>query len=128
MRNKVEDEFRRREIQEAHNIEACINGRRQAGHVFREDAGIVRCVGCGIASGVDWKGHYMYEAAVSKFVQHHGECASPWDLKKCLAEIEAKYAPKAAQGAEVTLESVNAKLDAIDAKLNHIIRHWGIYR
>jgi len=117
MRNR--DELRRKEIQEAHNREAYVNGRRQAGHAFREGEGIVRCVGCHVAADAEWKGHYMYEAAVRKFVQHHGECARPWDLKKRLAEIDAKYAPKAAKGAEVTLESVNAKLD-------RIIKYFGI--
>ena len=104
------------EIQKAKNREANINGLRLSGHAFRYFEGIVRCVGCGLSAQADWKsGSYLYGEVARGLVKKHGDCAHPWNLEKRLAEIEAQYAPKPQKkkGKEVTLETLNAKLDKI---------------
>jgi len=109
------------------------------GHAFaRLPYGGAKCVGCGECvqttqgspSAADIKKAALDRHPVPS--RRLEECRKPWSLKKRIQELEERQRAAAdqskSQTSEITLESVNEKLDAIDAKLNRIIRHWGIYR
>ena len=120
MRNSQIDKAKNFEIQKAKNREANINGLRLSGHAFAYFDGVVHCVGCGLVAQADWKsGKYLHEEAARKLVKERGDCAKPWNLEKRIAEIEAQYAPKpqTKKGEEVTLETIDAKLDKIIKRL-----------
>jgi hypothetical protein len=105
--------------QRAKNIEEKINYRLQ-GHTFWFFQGEIRCVGCGLGDYAQWKGDYKYRETAQKIAKEHGDCGKPFDLKKRIAEIEAQYAPKpqtTKKGEEITLETINAKLDKIIQRL-----------
>lgn len=111
------DDLARRAIEGAKNTDKRIDY-RVAGHCFVFDQGEMRCVGCGLGAGADWKGNYLYRESAQKIAKEHGDCGKPFDLQKRIAEIEAEYAPKpqtqtGKKGNEVTLETINAKLDKI---------------
>jgi hypothetical protein len=113
------DDLKRRAIERAKNIDKRINY-RAAGHCFVFDQGEIRCVGCGLADYAQWKGDYKYRETAQKIAKEHGDCGKPFDLKKRIAEIEAQYAPKpqtTKKGEEITLETINAKLDKIIQRL-----------
>ena len=113
------DDLKRREIQRAKNIAEKVNY-RQAGHAFAFHQGVVQCVGCKVGREADWKGDYKYRDTAQKIVKEQGDCGKPFDLKQRIAEIEAQYAPKPQKtenGEEVTLETINAKLDKIIRRL-----------
>lgn len=115
-------EMKRQKIQGARNIEAKINY-RHGGHTFWYNQGDVRCMGCGLETRAEWEGEYKYQKTAQQLVKEHGDCGKPFDLKTRIAEIEAQYAPKpqkTEKGEEVTLETINAKLDKI-------IRFLGIW-
>jgi hypothetical protein len=109
------DDLKRRAIQRAENTDKRIDY-RVAGHCFFFDQGEVRCVGCGLADYAHWKGKHLYPESAQQIAKEHGDCGKPFDLKKRIAEIEAQYAPKpqkTKKGEEVTLETINAKLDRL---------------
>jgi len=113
------DELRRRNIQNAHNTEAHVAWRVN-GHAFLMVGGsnINRavCLGCGVTvSG--WSPSSTSESVVAeKASRALPPCTQPWNLKERLREIDEKYARtgrSGEEGGEITLESVNAKLDRI---------------
>ena len=111
------NDLKNRAIKNAENIDANIDYRLQ-GHTFSFMEGVVRCVGCGLGTQADWKGSYLYQETAQKIAKERGDCGKPFDLQKRIAEIEAEYAPKpqaqtGKKGKEVTLETINAKLDKI---------------
>ena len=113
--------LKRMAIQSAQNREAKINGPRLSGHTFVYSDGAVHCMGCRLSAQAGWKnGSYLYGEAARDLVKQRGDCTNPWDLKKRLAEIEAQYAPKTEKtekGDEITLATINAKLDKIIKRL-----------
>ena len=116
---RTNDQMKQQAMQGARNIEAKINYRLQ-GHTFWFTQGEVRCMGCGLETRAEWEGDYKYKKTAQKLVKEHGDCGKPFDLKKRIAVIEAQYAPKpqtAEKGEEVTLETINAKLDKIIRRL-----------
>jgi hypothetical protein len=112
---------REREIQSAHTVAEKVTY-RQAGHAFWFVSGVVRCVGCGLGAKADWKQDYKYKETADRLAKEHGPCARPFNLKERLAEIEVRYNenPKEAEGGEVTLKSIDAKLDRILRLLGRI--------
>lgn len=116
---RSDTEMKRQKIEGARNIEEKINY-RHGGHTFWYFQGDVRCMGCGLETRADWEGDYKYQKTAQKLVKEHGDCGKPFDLQKRIAEIEAKYAPKpqtTKKGEEITLETINAKLDKIIRRL-----------
>ena len=116
---RTNDQMIAEAIQGAKNIEAKIDYRLQ-GHTFWFYQGEVRCMGCGLGDYAQWKGKYLYPESAQKLVKEHGDCAKPFDLKTRIAEIKAQYAPKPQtikKGEEITLETINAKLDKIIRRL-----------
>jgi len=93
-----------------------------------------KCVGCGEC--VQTEQQFPSSKDIKKAALDRndiGQCCQPWILSERIKAIEERHRKRVAgqnkdQTSEITLKSVNAKLDAIDAKLNRIIRHWGIYR
>ena len=113
------DDLKDRAIKRAESLDKRIDY-RVGGHCFLFDQGELRCVGCGLGDRAQWKGKYLYPESAQKIAKEHGDCGKPFDLKKRIAEIEAQYAPKpqkTKKGEEVTLETINAKLDKIIKRL-----------
>ena len=107
---------------------------RAKGHAFVKIAYGAKCAGCGEC--VQTVQTYPSAEDIKKAVRDLrsiGQCCQPWILSERIKAIEERHRKRVAgqnkkQNNKITLESVNAKLDVMDEKLNRIIRHWGIYR
>jgi hypothetical protein len=91
---------------------------RVNGHAFGYSfAGYAECVGCGVrVSGMSSSGATRGKAVAEKASNALPPCTKPWNLEQRIREVEQRYSRTGQSGeggGEITLESVNAKLDRI---------------
>lgn len=93
-------------------------------HAFSPRVFHAQCVGCGVCVDVpntfSPSPENIKKAAMAD--PNLGECEKPWSLLAHLRGIDAQHRALPDSKDPITLESVNAKLDAIDAKLDRILR------
>lgn len=105
---------------------------RAKGHAFVKTTYGAKCVGCGECVQTKQQSPSARRIADTVDRDDIGQCRQPWRLSERIQAIEERHRKRVAsqskdQTNKITLESVNAKLDTIDAKLDRIIRHWRIY-
>mgnify|MGYP003145592287 CR=1 FL=1 len=112
-----------RSTREAKNRDAHVAWRVNGHAFFYGNAGYAECIGCGVRVA-DWSptGATRGRAIAEKASRALPPCTKPWNLENRLKEIAKQYflsGQSVGEDGEVTLESVNAKLD-------RIIKHFRI--
>jgi flagellar motility protein MotE (MotC chaperone) len=106
---------------------------RAKGHAFVKTTYGAKCVGCGECVQTKQQSPSAEDIKKAALGRNDiGQCRQPWILSERIKAIKERHRKRVAgqskdQTNKITLESVNEKLDAIDAKLDRIIRHWRIY-
>lgn len=116
-RQKLIDSY----TQQAKNQDARVAWRVQ-GHAFAMGSRGAACLGCGMTVSGWSPSSTPVRVTAEKASRALPPCEQPWNLENRLRKIAEKYArtgQSGEEGGEVTLESVNAKLD-------RIIKHFRI--